>query len=98
MAGLHNRRSRKEISPNSAPFAPHPREPCGAAFLCGTHLSLLAGATPPAAFASATRTPDHVFEIVVSVVVRDFLVGLYAAQGANEDAAAIRIGLRVGIA
>src|SRR4249920_1431752 len=98
MAGLRNRRGRREIAPNSALSAPHPHEPCGASFLCGTRLSLLAGAPPPAAFALAVRTPDHVLEIVIPVVVGDFLVRFYAAQCANEDAAAISVGFRVGIA
>ena len=78
-AGLRNRLGRKEILANSALSALHSRKSCGAAFLCGTHLSLLAGAPSPAAFALATRTADHVLEIVVPVIVGDFLIGLYAA-------------------
>ena len=98
MAGLRNQRGRREIAPNSALSAPHPRLSCGVAFLCGTRLSLLASAPPPAAFALAARTADHVLKIIVPVIVGDFLIGLYAAQCPNEDAAAIGVGLCIGIA
>ena len=78
MAGLRNRRGR-EIAPNSALSAPRPREPCGAAFRGGTGLSLLAGAPSAAAFALTARPPNYVLEIIVPVIVGDFLVGLYSA-------------------
>src|SRR5689334_11246434 len=77
--------------------AARPRERRSAAFLRGARLSLFAGAPPSAALAPAARAPDHVLQIVIAVVVGDFLGGLDPTQCTNEHPAAVGVAFRVGI-
>ena len=79
-----------------APSAP--AQPSHASPLHGTRFTLLACASPATAAAFALRAADHMFQVIVSVVVGDFLVGFDFAYGSDEDASAIGVCLGVRIA
>lgn len=75
-----------------------PAQPRHASVFQGTCFALLACAAPATAVAFALRAPNHILQIIVSVIVGDFLVGFDFAQGPDEDPSAIGICLGVRIA
>jgi len=68
------------------------------AFLQGTCFPLFARPAPPASRTFAARPSDYVLEVIVAVIIRNFLFGLDVAQRPDEYATPIGVGLCVWIA
>ncbi len=76
----------------------HGREPCGTTLFQRAHFPLFSRPASAATAALTTRSADDVFEIVIAVVIGNFLVRLNISQRPDEHAAAIGVGLCIRIA
>ena len=76
----------------------HTRATCGAALFQCARFPLSSRPAPAATAALATRAANDEFEIVIAVVIGDFLARLDISQRPDEHAAAIGVGLCVRIA
>ncbi|MGA7345859.1 MAG: hypothetical protein WBY01_09895, partial [Pseudolabrys sp.] len=75
----------------------HASKPRCMALLRSACFTLFARAPPAATAAFAARASDYMFQVIVSVVVGDFLIRLDLAYRADKHAPGIGISLGVGI-
>jgi hypothetical protein len=75
----------------------HASKPRWVAHLRSACFTLFARAPPAATAAFAARASDYTFQVIVSVVVGDFLIRLDLAYRADKHASGIGISLGVGI-